>query len=61
MNNNHDPLAFLDPSSYKCDCGNQAVVGLNDGWLCLECYEKAMEKIGILIDEFMRDDSKVDG
>jgi hypothetical protein len=53
-NNNHDPLAFLDPSSHECACGEQAVVGLNDGWLCLGCYEKVMERIGQAIDRFVR-------
>jgi len=30
---------------HACKCGKKAVVGLNGEWLCLKCFDKAMDDI----------------
>ena len=30
----------------KCECGEKAIVALNDQWFCLDCFDKAMADVG---------------
>ena len=44
-----------DPSEHKCICTRQAMVGYNGGWYCLDCFDKAMAKLGHNLREIKAD------
>jgi len=33
----------------KCECGKEAIVGLNGTWVCLDCFDRDLVDIGKLI------------